>query len=56
MQKIIARRKGRSIEIVDKDSKEESKQYMSINKAKKRSHKIQMANGGLGRGAVEVWR
>jgi hypothetical protein len=47
------RRDNTITEIDDKKDKIETKEYPSINKAKKKSHKLQLAeDGALGRGSV----
>ena len=44
-------RKGRVIKNIEDNS---SKKFEFINQAKRESHKLQMANGGLGNGSLRV--
>jgi len=40
--------------IFEADGKTLHEKFESINKAKKESHKLQLTNGGLGRGSLRV--
>ena len=53
MKTLFIRDENKMIDLSeDKDSPNRVKSYDSVNKAKKASTKIQISNGGLGRGSV----